>query len=82
MAGQLCWLPKFGANGQLYLHLRLEPHHPWKLYTACPGYYVPDFQIPGGSGGWATCQKLLRAGWTILPTQEQQRSCQDDSQAA
>jgi hypothetical protein len=25
MAGQLCWLPKFGTNGQLFLHLRLEP---------------------------------------------------------
>ncbi len=82
MAGQLCWLPKFGANGQLFLHLRLEPYQPWRLHTAYPGVCIPDYPVPGGSKGWATCQKLLKAGWTLVPTQQAQQSFGDDSLAA
>jgi hypothetical protein len=82
MTGQLCWLSKFGANGQLFLHLRLGPNHPWKLHTAYPGLCVPDYPVPGGSQGWATCQELLKAGWTTIPTQQAQRSFGDDSVAA
>ena len=70
MAGQLCWIPKYGSNGALSLHLRLEPHHPWKPHTAFPGLCVPDYPIPGGSRGWATSQKLLQAGWTIVSTEQ------------
>ncbi|NJP09354.1 MAG: hypothetical protein HC866_07605 [Leptolyngbyaceae cyanobacterium RU_5_1] len=72
MSGQLCWLPKFRADGQLILHLRLEPYHPWKPYTNYPGLCVPDYPIPGGSKGWATSQKLLQAGWTIISTKQAQ----------
>jgi hypothetical protein len=82
MAGQLCWLPKLGSNEQLFLHLRLESHHPWKLHTAYPGVCVSDYPISSGSKGWATCQKLLKEGWTLLSTQQARRSFGDDSLAA
>lgn len=82
MAGQLCWMPKFGGNGQLFLHLRTDPHHPWKLYTQCRGLCVPDYPIPGGSPGWATCQKLLQAGWTLVPTAQAYQIPIDKSLAA
>jgi hypothetical protein len=62
MLGELCWLPKFGANGQLTLHLRLESHHPWKPCAAYPGLCVSDYPIPRDSKGWATSQKLLERG--------------------
>jgi hypothetical protein len=74
MTGELCWIPKFGGNGKLALHLRFESHHPWKPHTAFPGLCVPDYPIPGGSRGWATSQKLLQEGWTAIPTQQAQRS--------
>lgn len=82
MTGQLCWLPKFGGNGQLFLHLRKEPHQPWKPHTAYPGLCVPDYPIPGGSKGWATSQKLLQAGWTMVSTDQARRSVVDDSRVA
>ncbi len=68
MTGQLCWIPKFGGNGQLCLHLRTSVHQPWRPHTHFPGLCVPDYRIPGGSPGWATSQKLLQMGWTIIPT--------------
>jgi hypothetical protein len=74
MTGQLCWIPKFNSNGKLALHLRLESFHPWKPHTAFPGLCVPDYLIPGGSQGWATSQKLLQAGWTVISTKQAQRS--------
>lgn len=70
MAGQMCWLAKFGTDGQKILHLRLEPHQPWQPYTAFPEYAVADYNVPGGSKGWATYQKLLKASWALLPSQE------------
>jgi hypothetical protein len=73
MSGQLSWLPKLGSQGKLTLHLRMEPYHPWKPHTAYPGLCVPDYPIPGGSPGWATCQKLLAAGWTAIPTKDARR---------
>jgi hypothetical protein len=82
MAGQLCWLPKLGGNGQLFLHLRMDNSSPWKIHTAYPGVCVPDYPIRGGSRGWATCQKLLQAGWTIVPTANAQSHFEDDSLAA
>jgi hypothetical protein len=82
MSGQLCWLPKFGAGDQLFLHLRQEPHHPWKIHTSYPGLCVPDYPIPGGSRGWATSQRLLQVGWTLIPTEQARRSFGGDSLAA
>jgi hypothetical protein len=70
MFGQLCWLSSFSSGGKLTLHLRRESHHPWKPHTAYPELCVPDYPIPGGSKGWATCQKLLLSGWEIIPTSQ------------
>lgn len=66
MTGQMCWRSKFGGTGELLLHLRFDPYQPWKLYTQFPGLAVPDYRIPGASKGFATSQKLLAAGWTLL----------------
>lgn len=66
MSGQLCWLSTTYSSGEKILHLRLQPNGPWKPYTSCPGYFVPDYEISGGSQGWATCQKLIKAGWTLV----------------
>ncbi|MBC6434208.1 hypothetical protein FM036_27750 [Nostoc sp. HG1] len=68
MHQQMCWLPKSGGNGEKILYLQTEPNQPWRPYTAFRGLTVPDYQIPGGSKGWATYQKLLKAGWTLVPS--------------
>lgn len=73
MPGQMCWLSALGANGEKILHLRLDPNQPWKPYTSCSEYAVPDYIIPRGSKGWATYQKLLKAGWTLVPTDQAHR---------
>jgi hypothetical protein len=70
MSKQLCWLPKFGGNGQLALHIRKEAHHPWRSYTCFPELCVPDYPIPQGTKGWATAQRLMKSGWTLIPTAE------------
>ncbi len=70
MSGEMCWLESLGSNGEKSLHLRLEPHHPWRSYKAFPGYSVPDHSIPKGTKGWATSQKLLKDGWTLVPTNQ------------
>lgn len=66
MAGQMCWLSRYGNDGKKILHLRLEANKPWVPYNLMPNFSVPDYQIPGGSKGWATYQKLLKAGWTLV----------------
>ena len=68
MYRQMCWLSKSDESGEKILHLQTAPNQPWRPYTACPQYAVPDYQIPGGSKGWATYQKLLKAGWTLVPS--------------
>jgi hypothetical protein len=68
MPQQMCWLSSFGTNEQKILHLRTAPHQPWRPYTAFPQYAVPDHQIPKGSKGWATYQKLMKAGWVLVPS--------------
>lgn len=68
MSGQMCWLSKLGTENEKILHLRLAAHQPWLPYTACPQYAVPDYPIPGGSKGWATYQKLMQAGWKLVPS--------------
>ncbi len=73
MSGQMCWLAKFGGDGEKILHLRSAPNQPWKPYTACREYAVPDYPIPGGSKGWATYQKLMKAGWTLIPSAQANR---------
>jgi hypothetical protein len=69
MTGQMCWLSKFGNDEEKILHLRLNASDNWTPYTAMPQYSVPDYRdFPNGSKGWATFQKLLKAGWTVLPS--------------
>jgi hypothetical protein len=68
MSGQMCWLSSTSGDGEKILHLRTQPNQPWKPYTACPMLAVNDYNIPGGSKGWATYQKLMRAGWTLVPS--------------
>jgi hypothetical protein len=82
MAGQMCWLSRFGGNGELVLHLRLGPHQPWKPYTHFAGLTVPDYLIPGASKGFATSQKLLAAGWALLSADQARVSFNPSSQAA
>jgi hypothetical protein len=81
MPGQMCWLPMFGSDGDKILHLRINQNQPWKPYTACPEYAVRDYRIPKGSKGWATYQKLMKANWTLIPSdramQERSLSNQD-----
>ena len=74
MSGQMCWLSSLEADKETILHLRREANQTWKPYTSCPEYTVPDYRVPGGSKGWATYQKLLKAGWTIVPTAQAQKS--------
>ncbi|MEH2281657.1 MAG: hypothetical protein V7K90_10095 [Nostoc sp.] len=68
MHRQMCWLSKSGGDGEKILYLQTEPNQPWRPYTALGHIAVPDYQIPGGSKGWATYQKLLKAGWTLVPS--------------
>ncbi|HEY9847226.1 MAG TPA: hypothetical protein V6D03_13640, partial [Candidatus Caenarcaniphilales bacterium] len=61
-----------GTTRAMILHLRTEPTQPWRAYTDCPEHAVPDYPISKGSQGWATYQKLLRQGWTLVPTTQAQ----------
>lgn len=70
MFRQMCWLPALGSNGEKVLHLRTSPSQPWQHYTAFPQYAVPDYKIPKGSKGWATYQKLIKANWTLIPSDQ------------
>lgn len=74
MTGQMCWLSCFGSDREKILHLLLSPERPWQPYTSYPQYSVPDYEIPKGSKGWATYQKLLRAGWKLIPTAKARES--------
>jgi hypothetical protein len=74
MTGKMCWLNERGKNGSKILHLQLKPGDPWRPYTACRQFAVPDHNIPGGSKGWATYQKLFKAGWTLVPSAEAQHT--------
>lgn len=67
MSGEMCWLNQTSPEGERVLHLRSHPTQPWQPYNTYP-VAVADHNIPEGSKGWATYQKLLRAGWTLLPS--------------
>jgi hypothetical protein len=74
MLKQMCWLPRLGGNGEKTLHLRTDLRQAWRPYTAFPQYAAPDYREPGGSKGWATYQKLRGQGWTLISTDEGQKS--------
>ncbi len=66
--GQMIWQSTYSSQGAKILHLRLQNNKPWKPYTAFPQHSVPDYQVPKGSKGWATYQKLLKNGWELIPS--------------
>lgn len=70
MPRQMCWLSKSGTDDEKILHLQTAPHEPWQPYTAFPQYAAPDYREPDGSKGWATYQKLIKAGWTLVPSSQ------------
>jgi hypothetical protein len=70
MLKQMCWLAKMGTDEAKILYLRTTPHDSWRPYTAFPQYAVADYLVPQGSRGWATYQKLLKAGWTLIPSDQ------------
>lgn len=63
--GRMCWMPQFASGGKNILHLYVGDR--WVPYTAAPQYSIPDHTVPNGSLGYATYQKLLGAGWKIVP---------------
>lgn len=72
MIKHMCWLPTLESKEDKVLHLRTMPNQPWQSYKAFPSFAVPDHNIPGGSKGWATYQKLRREGWTLIPSDQAQ----------
>ncbi len=66
--GKMCWLSSPTSQGHKILHLQIKPGDAWRPYTSFPEYAVPDHRIPGGSKGWATYQKLFKAGWELIPS--------------
>lgn len=70
MVKEMCWLSPLGSTGAKILHLRTAPNEPWRPYTAFPQFAAPDYQVPKGSKGWATYQKLFKAGWKLLPSND------------
>lgn len=72
MPRRMCWLSASGTDGEKVLHLQTASHKSWRPYTAFPQYAVPDYPIPGGTKGWATYQKLLKAGWTLVASSRAQ----------
>jgi hypothetical protein len=67
MPGQMCWLPVLGTGEEKVLHLRNYPNEPWQPYTAYSSNLISDYTIPQGSKGWATYQRLIKNGWTLVP---------------
>ena len=64
----MCWLPIKGADQTKVLHLKLNDSDPWKPYTSFPQLAVVDYNIPKGSRGWSTYQRLREAGWELVPS--------------
>ena len=60
----MCWMSQFGGNGRKILHLQVGDR--WLPYSSCPQLSVPDYRVPNGSLGWATYQKLIKAGWELV----------------
>jgi hypothetical protein len=70
MKGQMSWLSASGTDGEKILHLRMKPYEPWRPYTEFRQYAVPDLNEPGASKGWTTYQKLIQAGWQLIPSSQ------------
>lgn len=73
MAGKMAWLSPVSGDGTKILFLQPYPDLPFKPYTTYSQYYVPDYNVPKGSKGWATYQKLRKAGWILINSDEVRR---------
>lgn len=63
---EMCWM---GPEDQAkILHLRINGE--WKPYHSCGSLAVADYEISGGSRGYATMQSLLKKGWKLVSTQQ------------
>ncbi len=60
--GQMTW--RLPGQVEPLLHLRTDILEPWKPYTECPQYMVPD--PPDLSAGYATFVSLLKQQWQIV----------------
>lgn len=67
--GEMCWKSK-SENDTKVLHLRASSLEPWLPYTSHPKLMVPDYKVNGGSRGYATMQKLLKANWNLVQVHE------------
>lgn len=71
MPGKMAWLSSVsGEDGTKILFLQPSPDKPFRPYTNFHQFKVPDYQVPGGSKGWATYQKLLKARWELVPSDQ------------
>lgn len=69
--GQMQWRSST-INGPKSLYLRRNSYEPWLPYTCFPMMAVPDPTFATGaqhSKGWATYQKLLKAGWKLIASE-------------
>jgi hypothetical protein len=60
--GQMTW--RLPGQVEPLLHLRTSILEPWKPYTECPQYMVPD--QPNLSAGYATFVRLLQQKWQVI----------------
>lgn len=75
VVGQMCWRREAG-NSRLVLHVQEAPNKPWRPYHTTP-YKVADYNIPGGSKGWATYQRLRKLGWELIATPKEEHELLD-----
>lgn len=69
-SGQMQWRSAT-LNGTKSLYLRRNSYESWVPYTCFPLLAVPDPVFAGvpHSKGWATYQKLFKAGWVLVPSE-------------
>jgi hypothetical protein len=65
---EMCWLSSNLNDRTKILHVRNNKQDPWRPYHSVPGCNIRDYQIPGGSKGWAAMQYLMKNGWVLLPS--------------
>ena len=65
---EMAWLEVQGGD-QKILHLRADTGV-WVPYYRCPEYCRPDITLPGASKGYVTMQALLKAGWTLVSSEQ------------
>ena len=75
MLKQMAWLPSGEGDSTKILYLRTDSTQPWQPYSAFPEYSVADYDIDieGASQGFATFQKLLREGWSLVSSNQIQQ---------